>query len=339
MLTPPLFYSLFISQAFAGDAIGLDLIKFGQVETSNPALILKINQTVGNMDVQLNCAGKSFSKKSVSLSAGRKIKIELDIPKGKARCNGKLSAKFGDGTSGSMPLQFGIEMLPQLKIDIDRNKVDLKNKTLEVKIDRPAAEYEVEILDEDEMNVGSGSFTVPQAQNLRRQTVSWTQLTDEIAIIRVRAKDVNGFWSQTDLLPWHYDIPHEDVIFESNQSEILPAEEPKLIAVKKEIDAVFERYAKIAKANLYVAGYTDTVGAASSNQALSTRRAKEIANWFKEKGFGGKIYYQGFGESALAVPTADGVDEARNRRSLYIVAAEKPPRSADLPRSNWTLLP
>ena len=33
---------------------------------------------------------------------------------------------------------------------------------------------------------------------------------------------------------------------------------------------------------------------------------------------------QGFGESRLAVPTADNVDEARNRRAQYILAAQTP---------------
>ena len=63
MLMHTLLYSLFVSSAVAGDAIGLDLIKFGQVETSNPALILKINQATDRMGVTLSCAGKSFSKK------------------------------------------------------------------------------------------------------------------------------------------------------------------------------------------------------------------------------------------------------------------------------------
>ena len=71
----PLLYSLLVPKAFAADAISLDLIKFGQVKTSNPALILKINQATDKLDVKVHCAGKSFSKSSVGLSAGQKIKI------------------------------------------------------------------------------------------------------------------------------------------------------------------------------------------------------------------------------------------------------------------------
>lgn len=330
---------LLSSVLYAQNAIDLSLVRYGQVETSNPSVELTFNQATNRMSLQLSCSGKSFRKKSISLSPGQKIKVELPIKKGKAQCTGTLEAEFADDTSGSMPLNFSIEMLPALEIKLDRSSVDMTKKSLKAKASRPAKKYEITLLDVGQNKIGSGSIDVPASRNLSAQEIRWDHASGEVAIIRLRAYDIHGFSSVLDLLPWHYDIPHEDVIFESNKAEIRAQEEPKLIDVKKEIDAVFERYRKIAKANLYVAGYTDTVGNASSNQALSQRRAKAIAVWFQEKGFEGKIYYQGFGESALAVPTGDGVDQAENRRALYIVAAEAPPRSTDLPRKNWTLLP
>ena len=90
-----------------------------------------------------------------------------------------------------------------------------------------------------------------------------------------------------------------------------------------------------AKINLYVGGYTDTVGDKTMNLALSDQRATAIAIWFKDKGFPGEIYAQGFGERGLAVQTPDEVDEARNRRAVYILAAEAPPTSRELPTSSW----
>ena len=330
---------LLSSVLYAQNAIDLSLVRYGQVETSNPAVELTFNQATNRMNLQLSCSGQSFQKKSIALSPGQKIKLELPIKKGKAQCTGTLDAEFADDTSGSMPLNFSIEMLPALEIKLDRASVDMKKKSLKAKASRPAKQYDITLLDVDQNKIGSGSIDVPASRNLSAQEIRWDQASGEVAIIRLRAHDIHGFSSVLDLLPWHYDIPHEDVIFESNKAEILAQEEPKLVDVKKEIDAVFERYRKIAKANLYVAGYTDTVGNANSNQALSQRRAKAIAIWFQKKGFEGKIYYQGFGESALAVPTGDGVDKAENRRALYIVAAEAPPKSADLPRKNWTLLP
>lgn len=330
---------LLSSILYAQNAIDLALVRYGQVDTSNPAVEITFNQATNRFSFQLTCGGKSFQKKSIALSAGQKIKIELPIKKGKSNCSGTLDAEFSDDTQGSMPLQFSIEMLPALEIKLDRSSIDMNKKQLKAKASRPAKKYEITLLDVDQHTIGAGSIDVPASKNLSAQEIRWDQASGEVAIIRLQAYDIHGFSSVLDLLPWHYDIPHEDVIFESNKAEILPQEEPKLVDVKKEIDIVFERYRKIAKANLYVAGYTDTVGNASSNQVLSQKRAKAIALWFKHKGFEGKIYYQGFGESALAVSTGDGVDKAENRRALYIVAAEAPPRSTDLPKKNWTALP
>ena len=98
------------------------------------------------------------------------------------------------------------------------------------------------------------------------------------------------------------------------------------------------KYGSVVEVRLYVAGYTDTVGAAAGNQALSERRARAIATWFRNRGFTGAVQYQGFGESVLAEPTADEVDHAANRRALYILAAQTPPISTALPRSAWKAL-
>lgn len=62
-------------------------------------------------------------------------------------------------------------------------------------------------------------------------------------------------------------------------------------------------------------GYTDTVGAADGNQALSQQRALIIKNILIKSGFNADlITATGRGELNLAVPTDDEVDEAKNRR-------------------------
>ena len=64
-----------------------------------------------------------------------------------------------------------------------------------------------------------------------------------------------------------------------------------------------------------VYGYTDTVGSASSNLALSQRRAKSVADYLVSRGVNSnRIRSEGFGETNLAVQTGDNVNEPRNRR-------------------------
>jgi len=67
--------------------------------------------------------------------------------------------------------------------------------------------------------------------------------------------------------------------------------------------------------DIVVVGHTDTKGTLQNNDALSLRRAQEVAQLFIERRFpANRIEAAGRGERELAVPTADEVDEPRNRR-------------------------
>jgi outer membrane protein OmpA-like peptidoglycan-associated protein len=64
-----------------------------------------------------------------------------------------------------------------------------------------------------------------------------------------------------------------------------------------------------------VVGHTDTLGSAASNQSLSLRRAEAVSRMLKPVAT--RIVAMdigGQGESNLLVPTADNVNEPRNRR-------------------------
>lgn len=70
-----------------------------------------------------------------------------------------------------------------------------------------------------------------------------------------------------------------------------------------------------------VSGYTDTIGTAASNDALSKRRAAVVAAALRIRGISrDNIKMDGYGEEFLAVRTADGVAEAKNRRVEISVA-------------------
>lgn len=71
-------------------------------------------------------------------------------------------------------------------------------------------------------------------------------------------------------------------------------------------------------------GHTDTVGKTDDNRELSLKRAKSIASYFRQRGLKVPVFYEGFGEQSLAVPTPDETAEAANRRAEYIIAVEDP---------------
>ena len=161
---------------------------------------------------------------------------------------------------------------------------------------------------------------------------------DEVFMVKVTGSDDTGFSYTDTRVPWAANIPHTEVNFDSAKWDIKPDEEWKvaeafavLVHELAGIDRANEAVNGDIKLQLYIVGYTDTVGDASDNQTLSENRAKEIANYFKDKGAWCEIYYAGMGERGLAVKTDDSVDEVRNRRAAYILSPQTPAGGGHIP--------
>jgi len=71
------------------------------------------------------------------------------------------------------------------------------------------------------------------------------------------------------------------------------------------------------QSHITVVGHTDTSGSAAYNQHLSVRRANVVVEAMVDMGARRQaIQASGVGETDLAVPTPDGVKEAKNRRGV-----------------------
>jgi outer membrane protein OmpA-like peptidoglycan-associated protein len=71
------------------------------------------------------------------------------------------------------------------------------------------------------------------------------------------------------------------------------------------------------QSHITVVGHTDTSGSAAYNQRLSVRRANVVVEALVDMGARrAAIQASGVGKTDLAVPTPDGVKEAKNRRSV-----------------------
>lgn len=74
---------------------------------------------------------------------------------------------------------------------------------------------------------------------------------------------------------------------------------------------------EIEIAGVTVEGHTDTTGPAEYNQALSERRAQNVAAELIRAGIPARVIEtQGFGQTRLAVPTEDEVLMQENRRAV-----------------------
>jgi OOP family OmpA-OmpF porin len=89
---------------------------------------------------------------------------------------------------------------------------------------------------------------------------------------------------------------------------------------QRALDGVIAAALERSGADITVTGHTDTRGSDSDNDVLSLRRAEQIRQVLLNRGFPAqRVEAIGRGERELAVPTADNVDEARNRRVVIIV--------------------
>jgi hypothetical protein len=89
------------------------------------------------------------------------------------------------------------------------------------------------------------------------------------------------------------------------------------------IASAAQEYQRTGSARISVRGHTDTSGSGAYNQALSERREQAVANELIRQGVpADAVTSEALGETDLAVPTADGVKEAANRR--VEIAVEQP---------------
>jgi len=324
-----------LSLAAAQEAVKLEVIHTVHAPKT-PALIVRPQVDATSLAVDLSCSGVTAAHKGAA-KAGSTITIRIPVPAGTHTCTGALDGQFVDGTSGSMPLQFQVAVQAPIKLGVTMDDLDLANRRVRVHIGQPISRLEVDVFGETGQPIGSATIAnVTQTP----AEIQWEQSPGEIIRLKLTATGSAGMSTTLDLFPWSYKIPHEEVVFASGSAEIPPSEVHKLKSAKGKIDAVLDRFDgdqlgfEVPMA-LYVAGYTDTVGNKVSNRVLSQRRAASLARWFRSSGFVQPIHFQGFGEDSLAVLTGDDVDEAANRRALYVIAAEIPPVSAALPAQNW----
>lgn len=319
--------------AYAQDAVTMEAVRYGQVGTATPGMTFIVNQPADDLRIRVDCGGK-MQERHGPASAGDRIDLKFDVGQGTYPCKGTLAGEFSDGTTGEGPISFTITMLPQMKINVIPGQLDLPGRKAVITLDRKASKVEVTAIGAKGIALATGLLPTDAAPGTPI-TVEWGKPTGEPIKLRIRAFDEHGFWSEHLALVWSYSIPHEDVVFATNASALDPAEVYKLEAALVEAKKVYERYEGEISVRLYVGGHTDTVGDNTFNQKLSEDRALTIARWYKQAGFPGDIYSCGFGESDLAVPTGDNVDEGLNRRVEYLLAGGSPPGKGN----GWEPLP
>lgn len=283
--------------------------------------------------------GETVTFSAGSTRKGKTVTFDLKQPEGTFQYTCESRGFYGTGDEEYFDLSFRFEAFlgGGLAIEVPRDEIDLEGGSLTARADRPVSAAHLTLIGPD------GPFfdsDVPVDENSAGDDLwlSW-DAQGEILRMDITLTDKWGFYSYENIFPWSLEIDHDDILFQTGSHEVTADEKPKVERAFKDVDKVTKRYSKYVEVRLYISGYTDTVGDRSSNQGLSERRARAIAQEFRARGFGGPLYYQGYGEDALAVATPDSTDEIANRRAVYLLASRPPAPNHNFPRANWKKLP
>jgi len=268
--------------------------------------------------------GKVQTVKKANLKPGKEVDLTWVQPEGSWSYVATLTFESKAGVAGEARFKFEAVVATAVKVGLDKSRSSVDDKLIVLTANARVERAEYEVLGEQGV-IDSGTHDLSAVAAGEALRITWSGGDGQaVEKINIKVFDPAGYWSAVELVPFTVDIPHDEVEFDTGKSTFGPSEAAKLDKTYTLLLAEIGEHGSDLEIQLYIAGYTDTVGAASGNVALSNARARAIAAYFRRKGLKIPIYFKGFGESVLAVPTADNVDEPRNRRALYILGNQAP---------------
>ena len=306
-----------------------------------PKLEITALQNLERVEVMLSRDdGKNVSQNLGAINLGEMREMFLDGKPGKHHYSGRVTCVV-DGAPQDSQVYFDTLVGGELTVIVDKTKVDLAAGRMPIQINSPDGKVELRIF-----GASGGAPLLEHEQEFADRDpvvpfwLTWKPLPKgtEVGRIDLKVSDDAGAYKSFALFHWSVYIPHEEVNFATDSASIAPTETPKLQASLSKIADALAKHKNLGPIKLYIAGHTDTVGAAPYNLGLSRKRAQSIAGWFRKNGLRIPIAYEGFGEFALAVATPDNTDEPRNRRVDYILSVEDPTLKATEFQPVWKLV-
>ena len=335
ILTISLLALFFLEPAYADEGLyGIQIRNKGFVGGDLPAIIIQANVKLKSVQITLRSGGLTKKFKARNMRRGARKVFTFKHPEGVKDWVATIDVKAG-GKKSSSQISFSTSYFGPPKMRMEKRDVFLKDKCVRAHLNRAIAKLELEVRADGGLLIEK--VTREFSDGGESEKICWKKSGKVLEILQVVVYDQHGFYTGMEVSPFEVHIPHDDVIFASGESEIVPSEAHKLKNTLGALKEALRKHGKLLKIELYVAGYTDTVGAGADNDRLSEARARSIAQWYRKQGIRVPIVYAGFGERVLAVPTGDNVDEPKNRRALYILS-NGPPVGPVVPNARWKRL-
>ncbi len=307
------------------DSVNVSLTNKALKGKGLPAVHVEILEPIAGFKLTLARDGGKPQEWKGGGKPGTTRTIELTQPEGLAKWAGELVINLPNGTTGTMPLEFGTELAGPITLTVDKDQdVDIAGRKIRFTLNQPCAKAHLKVLMDTGASVVDDDIAFNGEAAGTRLEVSWPEAKGQVLKVELRAYSPAGVFNGIELTPWRIDIPHEEVNFASGKWDISGAETTKLDASFKLVQDAVSKFGALAEIKLYVLGFTDTVGPSASNRTLSLNRARSIGTYFRKKGVRIPVRYEGFGEEALLVATPDEQDEPKNRRAQYIISIDDP---------------
>ena len=314
-------------------------LEFGYSPTldagEQPMLSVTVPRAVSSIWIQIDAGGQTWDFERSGLSAGAQMKVNWDRNPAVTEALATIRCEFVDGYVEAVQVPVSYSYAGRLEVDLSRASADVEKRTVSVSVSQRVDKADITAF--GERKVVLDQRTVEISDGPGQISIPWIGDAADVVLIDVKLHAGNA-WAGFTYSPWFLNIPHEDVVFETGSWEVVSAEEHKLHSLKQKLERVVEKYGSVVDVQLYIGGCTDTVGSVASNQSLSQQRARSIGSWLASNGETIPIYFYGFGENWLAEETGDGVDNAVNRRAVYMGGANPPPASAGVPPARWSRL-
>jgi len=304
-----------------------------------PAIIVAPGEAIKKLSGTLIRAdGKRLPLRARNIAGGTEHKLSVRQEAGtQFRYDGEIEITWAAGDTSKHKFAFTLTRMHKIKLELNPNDIDLDARRMSFSINNPAVRAELIIVGQDGRTIKTVKRSLGNASAGSRLSMDWPDPGGDVLYIDIKVYDLGNYWTGMRLTPFAIE-GMINIEFDSGKWNIRPEEEPKLEEKIEEIKALLRKFGKTGlQANLYIAGYTDTVDSAASNRRLSNNRARSIGSWFSSHGLRMPIFYQGFGEDVLAVDTPDNTDEQKNRRVLFVFSSSTP-GGANFPKKNWSKL-
>ena len=304
-----------------------------------PAIILKAAKTLRNVRIDLTRSdGRRLHFRAHLVKAGTVKVFEFRQKPGRYTYRGQFRFQ---GMQRPFEVSFDCLVAPELKMSVNKAGVDLDAGVIRFRTNRAVVSTRLKIFDKSGELIYEGQ-PKPRPVGVKERGfvfhVDFPKPDKPVGMAQLQVFDSDGFYAGVQMVPFFVQIPHEEVEFDFGKWVIRKDQEPKLKRTLASIKDALKKLRKDFKVNLYIAGYTDTVGSDADNMKLSANRARAIARWFVRHGVKIPVFYQGFGERVLRVATPDNTPEPRNRRAVYVLAVQAPGPDRMFPTTNWRLV-